>query len=401
MPPLSQNINCCRMPFLKRNYLLLLILFAAIQVAHAQTTSFNLSHGSQPVSGWIDVVGDPYISVVSVTDTATGFKISSVNTANWAPYSGTCSYDHAGASGGTFFPAAVMLNHWFQYGSAGAYNAAVPQFIVSGLNPKTVYTFRMTGSYLNGGTGLECNPIHYTVTGAAVTGALSINGDSNTVNGATFSNVVPDTTGKVRIYVNTYGAANLASINGVQVIAGQTASFWSTSGNTATGGDTSFVGTTDTNRLSFRTSNIERMTIRGDGTIGIGTKDTKGYNLAVNGSGIFTSVWVKPYANWPDYVFRKGYSLPSLDSLSAYIRTYTHLPGIPSADSVQRTGIDVGGTQAALLQKIEELTLYLIQENRRLEKQQCTIDEQNARLEAQQREIDSLKKLILNKPKQN
>jgi hypothetical protein len=106
-----------------------------------------------------------------------------------------------------------------------------------------------------------------------------------------------------------------------------------------------------------------RLTIMDNGNVGIGTTDTKGYLLGVNGSAIFTSAWVKPYANWPDYVFQKGYTLPSLDSVAEYIQKNRHLPDIPSADSIQLKGIDLGGTQTALLKKIEELTLYAIEQD--------------------------------------
>ncbi|GGA82727.1 hypothetical protein [Puia dinghuensis] len=106
-----------------------------------------------------------------------------------------------------------------------------------------------------------------------------------------------------------------------------------------------------------------------NGNVGIATRNTFGYQLAVNGSAIFTKIVVKPYANWPDYVFQKNYHLPSLNSVAAFIRTNHHLPGVPSADSVTQSGIDVGQNQALLLKKIEELTLYVIRldkENQRL-----------------------------------
>jgi len=381
---------------MNRNLLFLLLLFAMGKVPMAQTSSFSFSSSPHATTGWINVAGDPLTAVRTAIDSATGFQISSVSIANW--YStNSCAQDNVGVQNGTFFPASVMVNTWRQYGPNGAtnsqYNAALPQLIVSGLNKNALYTFRMTGS-LGVYIGTYHDNSRYTVTGAVVNGPVYLNADSNAANGVTFRNVAPDSTGKVRIYVNTYDSAGIASINGVQIITGQTTTFWSTTGNTATGGDTNFVGTTDTNRLAFRTNNIERMTIRGDGTIGIGTKNTFGYALAVNGSGIFTAVWVKPYGNWPDYVFQKGYSLPSLDSLSAYIRTYSHLPGIPSADNVQRAGIDVGGTQAALLKKIEELTLYIIDQDKTLQEYKRKLSEQDSRAATLEERVQRLEKLL-------
>jgi hypothetical protein len=177
--------------------------------------------------------------------------------------------------------------------------------------------------------------------------------------------------------------------------------FWSTTGNIATGADSSFVGTVDTNRLAFRTNNVERMTILKDGTIGIGTKNTYGYALAVNGTGIFTKVRVKTAGTWPDYVFKKGYALPDLQQLERYVTEHKHLPGIVSEGEVAKDGFDLGDHQAALLKKVEELTLYLIGENKRLKEQNeklqeqgVKLKEQQVRLDDQQRQIDELKRLI-------
>ena len=121
--------------------------------------------------------------------------------------------------------------------------------------------------------------------------------------------------------------------------------------------------------------------------IAIGTSNSQGYKLAVNGSAVFTRVVVKPMANWPDYVFSATYKLPELDALERFVRVHHHLPGVASGQEIQRSGIDVAEQQTATLKKVEELTLYLIQENKELR-------DQNARLEAQQKEIDELREMI-------
>ena len=65
---------------------------------------------------------------------------------------------------------------------------------------------------------------------------------------------------------------------------------------------------------------------------------------------------------WPDYVFKQDYKLISLNELESFIATNKHLPGIPSQIDIESKGkINLGETQALLLQKIEELTLYLIE----------------------------------------
>lgn len=103
------------------------------------------------------------------------------------------------------------------------------------------------------------------------------------------------------------------------------------------------------------------------GNIGIGTRDTRGYRLAVNGSAIFTRATVKLAANWPDYVFDPAYQLPSLQYVESYIKTNKHLPGIPAAAEVEKNGLDLGENQAALLKKVEELTLYVIELKKEIE----------------------------------
>lgn len=96
------------------------------------------------------------------------------------------------------------------------------------------------------------------------------------------------------------------------------------------------------------------------GNVGIGTTDTKGYKLAVNGNVIATSMIVKLYANWPDYVFKKSYKLPSLLEVKSYIDKNQHLPEMPSETDVKQNGINLGEMNKILTKKIEEPTLYLI-----------------------------------------
>ena len=115
-------------------------------------------------------------------------------------------------------------------------------------------------------------------------------------------------------------------------------------------------------------------TVTGTGNIGVGTTDTKGYKLAVNGPAIFTKAVVKAQANWPDYVFDSSYQLPSLDSVQQYIQQNKHLPEVPSADSVHVAGVDLAANQAVLLQKVEELTLYLLGQDKKAKTQQNAIE---------------------------
>lgn len=92
--------------------------------------------------------------------------------------------------------------------------------------------------------------------------------------------------------------------------------------------------------------------------------------LFVNGSANFLEVWVRPSMDWPDYVFQTSYELMPLDSVENYISENGHLPNVPSAQEVEKNGIELGDGQAVLLRKLEELTLYIIE----LEKKQKALE---------------------------
>ncbi|UTW63056.1 hypothetical protein KFE98_02560 [bacterium SCSIO 12741] len=119
------------------------------------------------------------------------------------------------------------------------------------------------------------------------------------------------------------------------------------------------------------------MRIDWDGTVAIGNKDetkytydqTTGqkYMLAVDGHLIAELVRVKLHGDWPDFVFAKDYERLSLSELEDYIETNQHLPGIPNSDCVEEQGIDLGEMNRLLLQKIEELTLYMIEQEKEIE----------------------------------
>ena len=98
-----------------------------------------------------------------------------------------------------------------------------------------------------------------------------------------------------------------------------------------------------------------------NGNIGIGTTDPQNYKLAVKGHMIAEEISVKLHANWPDYVFTKEYGLMNLEDVQTYINENSHLPNVPSAKEVEEEGINVGEMNAILLQKIEELTLYVLE----------------------------------------
>lgn len=104
--------------------------------------------------------------------------------------------------------------------------------------------------------------------------------------------------------------------------------------------------------------------------IGIGTTiftdgiDT--YRLSVNGN--IRAKRVKVYTTWADYVFEKNYILPTLAEVEHHILEKGHLKDIPSARQVEQNGIELGEMNKLLLQKVEELTLYLIAIDKKVKK---------------------------------
>src|SRR5690606_29536048 len=102
------------------------------------------------------------------------------------------------------------------------------------------------------------------------------------------------------------------------------------------------------------------------GFVGIGTTRPR-EQLSVNGNVRAREIKVET-VNWPDYVFEDGYELRSLKETEEFIRTHKHLPNIPSAGEVEQEGIALGQMNRLLLEKIEELTLHLIEKEKRIEK---------------------------------
>ncbi|SEL95774.1 hypothetical protein [Parapedobacter koreensis] len=105
---------------------------------------------------------------------------------------------------------------------------------------------------------------------------------------------------------------------------------------------------------------VSQLTITGN--VGIGTS-SPAERLSVNGNIRAKEVKVE-MANWPDYVFKEGYVLPSLVEVDKYIQSHGHLPGIPTTQEAEANGIELGEINRKLLEKVEELTLHLIEKDR-------------------------------------
>lgn len=144
--------------------------------------------------------------------------------------------------------------------------------------------------------------------------------------------------------------------------------------------------------LTFSTNNgTEALRIDQNGNVLIAkTAETNSaYKLDVAGPIRANQVVVN--STGADFVFDPGYALPALSDLGGFIRAYHHLPGIASAKQMQAEGMSLGETQTQLLQKVEELTLYAIEADRRADRQAALVEKLEARLDALQEEVDRLK----------
>lgn len=129
---------------------------------------------------------------------------------------------------------------------------------------------------------------------------------------------------------------------------------------------------------------LERMSITDNGDVLIGTTNETlgdGYRLRVKGKIISEEIKVQLQAQWPDYVFHENYELKPLKEVEQYIQEHKHLPNIPAAAEIQHSGIEVGEMQRKMMEKIEELTLYMIE----LKKENEEVKKQLAALKAEKR----------------
>lgn len=131
-------------------------------------------------------------------------------------------------------------------------------------------------------------------------------------------------------------------------------------------------------------SAVAALNVKENGYVGVGTRSPQS-ELSV--AGTVTAKKVKVLATgWPDFVFEEGYPLPDLSEVAKFIADKKHLPGIPSASQIEQGGHDIGEMNSKLLQKIEELTLYLIEEQKQRKKLEETVKALKEQIDAKKKE---------------
>lgn len=170
-----------------------------------------------------------------------------------------------------------------------------------------------------------------------------------------------------------------ASINGGSHINATTGLIFKNGGGSYRSGISSYYGSFLVD-VGSASSPTRALSILNSGNIGIGT-ETPYEKLSVNGKIRSKEVKVET-SNWPDYVFEANYNLPNLRDTEKFIKENKHLPGIPSAKEAETDGINLGEMNGKLLQKIEELTLYIIDQDKQSKAQKQIIDQQGELLKA-------------------
>jgi hypothetical protein len=152
--------------------------------------------------------------------------------------------------------------------------------------------------------------------------------------------------------------------------------------------------------MNFQINGGTKMVLNGSGNltvhgnVGIVTTDTQGFKLAVKGNMVAERVKVALQPNWADFVFTKDYPLPTLQEVEKHIKEKGHLKDVPSAAEVKKEGFFLGEMDAKLLQKIEELTLYAIAQEKKMNTYKKKNRQWEVLLSQQQRVLKALENRI-------
>jgi len=222
--------------------------------------------------------------------------------------------------------------------------------------------------YNNGMIGVNNNNPQYTldVTGFSSSSGMVIRNPGCSTCDLIMQNIIPQTNGTQKVYhlIGMYPGFDPDAI----YIGGYNA-----------GEDNPFVPTNATKVLvgnPYYHNTYMSIGFMAGGGVGINTQNYNGYQFNVNGSARFNKVVVN--TTGADYVFDSSYHLRPLSAVEKYIAQYHHLPEVSSADSMKKEGLDVGDNQTTLLKKIEELTLYMLQQQKEIDE----LKEENRRLAA-------------------
>lgn len=328
---------------------------------------------------------DVYIDAVSILlqtppDTQPPTPPSNLTASNLTSGSVTISWgasaDNVGVTGYTIRENSL---------TKGTVDANTTSFNVTGLAPSTTYTYTVSASDAANNTA-SSDPLNITtlapppdtlpptapgnltatsVTESSVWLSWIASSDNTGVAGYTIfmNGVIHATTPNTQYFITALSPAT----SYIFYVTAQDAA-----GNNSAAGDTILIVTADTvQSIPYTSSNSNLPTVSwqsadfyASGNVGIGTMPNSVHRMSVNGSIRSKEIIVE--TGWSDFVFEDGYQLASLEEVEAYILKHRHLKDIPSAEDVEKNGVSLGRMNQLLLMKIEEMTLYLIDANKRI-----------------------------------
>ncbi|MGV3695765.1 hypothetical protein [Flavobacterium sp.] len=289
----------------------------------------------------------------------------------------------SGTGQSTTFKNEGQYNTFIGYGT-GSSNLTGSLNVFVGANSGLNSSDGSTNTFVGNGSG----QFNTSGTGNAFLGAQA--GQSNPGSGNVFI-------GESTCQENTVGSYNtsLGWYSGFDSSGSKNVFIGSEAGYNSTGDDKLFIeNSTSMNPLIW--GDFADDQLKFNGTVGIGGNSTTGFgSYPTTSAGVNVSAYklfvkggilaheVRVSTTWADYVFNEDYNLKPLSEVEAFIKTNGHLPNIPSAATVEQEGIEVGQMAKMQQEKIEELTLYIIHQNKEIEK-----------LKTQIKKIDELKKMV-------
>jgi len=209
-------------------------------------------------------------------------------------------------------------------------------------------------------------------------GFINVTGDDakwGTVAGNSLGKAIIRVNGGDRVSVTPEGNVGIATVDPearLHIAGGQDAGLTATTnGFIMLGSATGSNIILDNNEIMCRNGTAaSTLALQNDGgTVRVGSVPVPdGYLFAVAGKAICTELRVQLTNAWPDYVFEDNYRKPGLDELRTFIAKNRHLPNIPPAAEVEKNGIELGDMQRRLTEKVEELTLYILELESRIKK---------------------------------
>jgi len=331
---------------MKKICLTIFTFIAVINVSFAQwTTSGTNIYNSN--TGFVGVGTTAPAAELDVQKTYTGVagigeNITAVeNTSNFDIRGLSLSASNAGTgAGGRVFGLDLLVSRGVNTGVSSIY----------GINLVTDAGLRASGNTITSYYGVKS-----VFNGSSATSSIA----TGISNYGLYGQVINSTAvGEVSKSYGVYG--NVATVSSATAYGGYF---------TATGGATNY-GVYSAAGINYFSDNV---------SIGIAAVPT-GYKLAVNGSVIANSVTTKATINWPDYVFKAGYKLPPLNDIKLYVKKNHHLPDLPSAQDIEKNGLNLGELDKQMVKKVEELTLYIVDQDNKVKQQKETISAQQTQI---------------------